>query len=404
MRSAAWFRVAFALFAVGWGANEFVPMLLIYRSSDHLSETLVTAMFAAYVLGLIPALLAAAAVAGRFGHRSVMRPVMVLSAIASLLLALGESTSWLLFTGRVLYGVATGAAMAPGTTWVKELSAGSPTGTGARRAAMSLSAGFGSGPLVTGMIAEWLPAPKVLPYLVHIALAAIAGFLVWHAPVAAVREEEHVVGIGEPSRMQPPGPRRHTALSAHFWTRIAPMAPWVFTCASTSLVIVPSLVKAQTGSLAVVFTGALAGLTLGVGVAVQQPARSWEAARPGVVSVAGMACALIGVLLVAQVVTHRQIPLVLVAGVILGCGYGLTLVGGLTRVEHLTPGADLAMTNAVFYSLTYVGFFVPMVVSLLSQHFREKHVLQGLAALAALSLIAAVAAQRSAARASGNSA
>ncbi|MFC6704468.1 MFS transporter [Flexivirga alba] len=178
-----WSRVAAAMFVIGWGANQFTPLLLVYRSTDHFSQTLVTAMFAAYAGGLVPALLIAARLAGRFGHRAVLRPVMVLAAVASLLLAVGESTPALLFIGRVLYGVCTGAAMAPGTTWVKELSADAPIGTGARRAAVALSAGFGGGPLVAGLLAQWLPAPKILPYVVHIALIIVAGVLVWNAPV-----------------------------------------------------------------------------------------------------------------------------------------------------------------------------------------------------------------------------
>ncbi|NNG38183.1 MFS transporter [Flexivirga sp. ID2601S] len=398
MRLQPWMRVSLALFVVGWGANEFAPLLIVYRRTDHLSETLVTAMFAAYVLGLVPALIVAARLAGRFGHRAVMRPVMVTAGLSSLLLAVGESSPPLLFAGRVLYGVCTGAAMAPGTTWVKELSAGAPTGTGARRAAMSLSAGFGGGPLVTGFLAQWLPAPKVLPYLVHIGLTIVAGALVWRAPQTATVEEEHVVSSGEPS-VVPAAPvrgSRHTALRGHFWSRVAPMAPWVFTCATVGLVILPSLMQTSIAGFAVAFTGIMAGITLGVGVVVQQPARGIEAAHPGLVSVLGMACAVAGVLLTVVVVDHRSVPLVIVAGVVLGCGYGMTLVGGLTRIEHLTPASDLAMTNAVFYSLTYLGFFVPTIVSMLVERWPEQWVLLGLAGLGVLSLAAAALAQRAA--------
>ena len=67
-------RVAFALFVVGWGANEFAPLLLVYRAENGLTPTFANAMFAAYVLGLVPALLGSAALAGRFGHRAVLRP------------------------------------------------------------------------------------------------------------------------------------------------------------------------------------------------------------------------------------------------------------------------------------------------------------------------------------------
>lgn len=400
MKLPGWLRVAFAMFVVGWGANQFTPLLLVYRATDHYSQTLVTSMFAAYVLGLVPALLLSAELAGRFGHRAVLRPIMVLTAISSLLLAIGESSAAPLFVGRVLYGVCTGAAMAPGTTWVKELSADAPVGTGARRATIALSAGFGGGAFLVGFMAEWLPEPKVLPYAVHIALAVLAGVLVWNAPSGGpVAEErrETTAGPGSALASTAPCPGREESSqwhSRHFWTRIAPMAAWVFAAPSISMVILPPLIKAQIGGFAVAFTGIVCGLTLGTGVLVQQPARHLEARRPGGVTVLGMLGTLAGVLLTVWTAGEHSVVLVVVASVVLGAGYGMTLVGGLTAVERSTPARELAMTNAVFYSLTYAGFAVPTIVSVLVEHWPERFVLLGLAALAALSLTAALRAQR----------
>ncbi|AKU17817.1 hypothetical protein VV02_21415 [Luteipulveratus mongoliensis] len=382
-----WLRVALALFAVGWGANHFAPLLPVYRAENGLSETVVTAMFAAYVLGLIPALLVAAVVANRFGHRVIVRAVVVGAVAASVLLAVGGSQTWVLFVGRVLYGACMGAAMAPGTTWIKELSAGAPTGTGARRAAIALSAGFGGGPLISGALAEWLPAPRVLPYVVHVALMLAIGAVVWRTP------EPALPSTGASSATPDPVVRhRHPVLTAGFWAWIAPVAPWVFTCATVGIVILPSLVHEQTGELSIAFTGLMAGLTLGTGVLVQQPARGIEARHPGRVSVMGMGAALAGVLL-TTLVTQVRSPLLAMAGaIVLGCGYGMTLVGGLTRVEHTARPRELALTNAVFYSLTYLGFFVPTVASALTDVWSQSTILIGLAALAALSAAVAVAA------------
>lgn len=376
------------MFVVGWGANQFTPLLLVYRETDHYSQTLVTSMFAAYVLGLIPALLLSAELGGRFGHRAVLRPIMVLTALSSLLLAIGDHSPAPLFVGRVLYGVCTGAAMAPGTTWVKELSADAPIGTGARRAAIALSAGFGGGGFLVGFMAEWLPAPKVLPYVVHVAMTLAAGLLMWNAPVPETARTDRT-GHARARRGS-----RHQALSHHFWWRVAPMAPWVFACPAISMVILPPLIKAQISGFAVAFTGIVCGLTLGTGVLVQQPARRLEAHRPGGVTVLGMLGTVVGVLLTVLTVEHHSVALVVVAAVVLGTGYGMTLVGGLTAVERSTPASELAMTNAAYYSLTYVGFVVPTVVAVLVDRWPEQDVLLGLVALAVLSLAGGVFAQR----------
>lgn len=387
-------RVAFALFVVGWGANEFSPLLLVYRAENGLNPTFVNAMFAAYVLGLVPALLGSAAVAGRFGHRAVLRPVMVFSALASAVLAIGESNSVLLFIGRVLYGMATGAAMAPGSTWVKELSSDAPAGTGARRAAMSLSGGFCLGPVAAGVLAEWVAGPKVVPYLVHIALTAVAAAVVWNAPMRSQHAPDHLVAIGEPD--VPATRPSHAALSTHFWGRIAPMAPWVFACPSLGIVTIPALVGQHISGWSIAFSGAMSGVTLGIGVLVQQPARDLEAQRPGVVSLLGMVAVLVGIPMVALVAWQPNPLLAVAAGAVLGCGYGLNLVGGLTRVEHAADATHLAMTNAVFYCLTYLGFFLPMIIAALASRWQNQQVMAGLWIAAVASAAVALAARRAA--------
>ena len=56
------------------------------------------------------------------------------------------------------------------------------------------------------------------------------------------------------------------------------------------------------------------------------------------------------------------------AAMLLGAGYGLLLVGGLTTVEGLAHADDLGTLNAVFYSLTYLGFAAPVLNTLALRH------------------------------------
>ena len=58
-RRRVWFGAAAVLLSTGWGANQFTPMLLIYRQSLDLGTGTLEAMFGLYALGLIPGLLLA---------------------------------------------------------------------------------------------------------------------------------------------------------------------------------------------------------------------------------------------------------------------------------------------------------------------------------------------------------
>ena len=52
----SWVPAALAVFAVGWGANQFAPLLHLYRAEQGLSQSGVTAVFSVYIVGLLPTL------------------------------------------------------------------------------------------------------------------------------------------------------------------------------------------------------------------------------------------------------------------------------------------------------------------------------------------------------------
>src|SRR5690349_13317482 len=80
----AWMRIAFAMFAVGWGANQFSPMLIVYRHELRLAAGEVAALSAGFA-GLMTALSFAAGVAVQPFARRL--PDMLAGAVAGLVCA-----------------------------------------------------------------------------------------------------------------------------------------------------------------------------------------------------------------------------------------------------------------------------------------------------------------------------
>jgi MFS family permease len=79
-----WARVAFVMFAVGWGANQFSPMLIVYRRELGLGPGAIDGLFAIYAATLIPGLLIGGPASDRFGRRAVVLPFAALSPVATL--------------------------------------------------------------------------------------------------------------------------------------------------------------------------------------------------------------------------------------------------------------------------------------------------------------------------------
>lgn len=352
----AWWRVAASLTAAGWGANQFAPMLLAYAGSQGWSATLVTAIFAAYVAGLVPALLGAAWWSQHHGKRPMVRAASLLMLAGTALLLAGAEQPALLFAGRVVSGVGIGFAMAPGTAWITELSHAAPKGTGARRSTIALTAGFALGPLAAGACAQWLPWPLHLAYVVHLVVQAAASALVWRV-AEADRGDHPTPSVG--------------AVAAHlrgawFVRQVLPSAPWVFGVATVAFAVVPSFTPGLPGVPRIAAAGLAAGLTLGTSVAVQPLVRRFSGPDPGRTPPLGMAVATLGMgLATASAVWPHPGWLVAVA-LVLGAAHGLLVVGCLTLAEHHTPARLLAPVTAVVYCLTYVGFTAPFVVSVLA--------------------------------------
>ncbi len=346
-----WARVAFAMFAVGWGANQFSPMLIVYRQSLGLTAGGLAGLFVVYAAALIPGLLIGGPASDRFGRRPVVIPFVALSPVATLLLVLGPHSLPLIIIGRALAGVCSGVVFGAATAWVQELSP--DPGVSARRSAVALSAGFGLGPFVAAMIAEWAPDPLLAAYLPHLVIGTAAFAAVLPAPETFGGRAGPGPAAG-PARRWPPGAVR----TREFWLAVAPAAPWVFGCAALALVVLPEQ-AAGSGSPSVGFAGVITILTLGSGVAVQPLARRLEGRWQLSGNVAGRASAAAAALLGAVGVVSASRVLALAAAVLFGAGYGLCLVSGLRATERLAGRREHGAAVACFYVLTYLGFGFP---------------------------------------------
>jgi hypothetical protein len=377
---AAWIRVALLMFAVGWGANQFSPMLIVYRHELGLGPGEIAGLFAIYAATLIPGLLLGGALSDRVGRRACVLPFAALSPVATLLLILGPHDLALIAAGRALAGLCSGMVFGPATAWVLDLSAGDALS--ARRAALALSAGFGLGPVVAALLAQWAGDPLVVPYLPHLALGAAALAVGLTAPATPSPARAHPVisslassnaassgaassgaassgAAGRPAA--PPAPLRTRA----FWLGVAPAAPFVFGTASLAIVVLPEEVTSAQ-ALSAGYAGLMTALAFGAGVGIQPLARrlAGRSSHGGII--AGLGCAAAGAAVGIAAVAEVSRPLAGVAAVLLGLGYGLSLVSGLHQAERLAGPRDRGAVVACYYVLAYLGFAMPYVVDVLN--------------------------------------
>jgi MFS family permease len=347
-----WLRIALAMVGVAWGANQFAPLIPVYRARDHLTPASVTGMLAIYGLGLVPVLFWAGSFTHRYGPRRAVRLGALLSLTSTLVMCAGNVQAWTLYPGRFLAGVASAFAFAAGSLWIRQVSHGAGAGSGARRATVALSAGFGAGPLIAGAVAQWLPAPALLPYLLHAVLMLGVTGLMWRVPGPAP-------AAGKTRELIPAAAR-----SRRFLLGVVPWAPWVFGAPSVGFTILPAVVADHISHIAAAFAGGVAGLVLMAGIAVQPLARRLGTTGARRIRVAGLSAAAAGLAGCALTASTGEVALVPAVAIVLGSGYGLLFVLGLLEVERLAEAHEASSLVACFYALTYLGIVIPFLLSL----------------------------------------
>jgi predicted MFS family arabinose efflux permease len=353
----AWMRIAFAMFAVGWGANQFSPMLIVYRHELRLTAGEVAGLFLVYALTLIPGLLIGGPASDRFGRRPVVWPFVALSPVATLLLVLGPRSLAMIAVGRALAGLCSGVVFGAATAWVQEVSP--DEGLSVRRSALALTAGFGLGPVVAAGLAQWVSDPLVVPYLPHLVIGAAAAVVLAGTPEGAASRS--------PARVRPVGPvakaRRWPPAAVRtrrFWLAVAPGSPLVFGSVALAIVVLPEEVTSAR-TLSAGFAGLMTVLSFAAGVAVQSFARRLRDALAGVV--AGLVCAAAGCAVGIAAVASADRVLAGVAAVLLGLAYGLCLVSGLRQAEHMASPDERGAVIACYYAVAYLGFAVPYLAA-----------------------------------------
>ena len=362
-------RLTLALFAVAWGANQFTPLLLIYRQEFGFGPAVLGALWGCYAVGLVPGLLIGGAASDARGRRPVVIPFFFLSLLATGVLIAGAVWSPALALGRLAAGVVSGVVFGAGSAWLVELSAALHT----RRAALAVTAGFCLGPLAAGLLADALPWPAVVPYLPHLVLMAAA--------LPGVFSARETLRPGTHARRVPPS----AEVRQRFRRAVAPVAPFVFASVAVAFVVLPTRFPPLPHPVALV--GLMTGVTLAVGAAVQSLGRRLEATRPGRSSVVGLVVASLGWAVAAWTARAPALPGVLLSMGLLGSAYGLCLVGGLSTAGRLADTGTRGTLVGWFYAWAYLGFGAPFAVAWLTRFIDMPRVLLGGSAIAAMAAV-----------------
>ena len=387
-RPVAFWLIAYAFAVTMLGTTLPTPLYVIYQAQWHFSTSLITLIFAVYAVGVLVALLGAGRSSDQVGRRPVLWAAIALSIASAVTFILAPSVGWL-FLGRVLSGLSAGLMTGTATAALTETARARSGHHASLVATTANMGGLGLGPLLAGLLAQYAPQPTVLPFVVQLGLAAVAGLGLFVVPETVTERSALSLkfrGLGIPE-----------AGKAEFIAAgIAGFAAFSLLGLFSSLV--PTFLSDALHDTSHAVAGAVVFLAFAV-AACTQLAGSRLPSRP--VMLAGLAVFLAALALIVAGLSAASMPLFLGGTVVSGVAVGAVFMGSLATANRVAPAESRGQVISTFFVFAYVGLTVPVIaVGFGSQAFGDFRAILGCAiALATIALASMAVIRRSAAAA-----
>ncbi|MGP3962081.1 MFS transporter [Nonomuraea sp. 3N208] len=354
------------------------PLWAVYQQHDHLSTFTVTVAFAAYALGVVVSLFLAGHVSDWLGRRRVLLPAVSLEVVSAAIF-LSSTSLPLLIVARMVSGLGVGLITATATAHLAELHlAARPNASRVRADLVATAANLGGlavGPLVSGLLAQYVSEPLRTPYLVFLGLLLISA-----VGVALVPETVEPAGERPPYRPQRVSVPR-ASRSTYFAASAAAGAAFSVLGLFTSLA--PGFVAVTLHHPSRALAGLVAFLVFGA-AATTQMVLARITVRHQLAT--GLLLMTLGISGVTAGVWLANLALFLTMGIVAGAGAGILFKGAVTTIVSLAPAHARGEALAGLFLAAYVGLAIPILgIGVATRFVSDQAALLGFAvALAAL--------------------
>ncbi|MET8770276.1 MFS transporter [Streptomyces sp. NPDC004658] len=383
-------RAAFGVLAVTTvvlmaTASAPSPIYPLYRQRWDFSVTMVTVVFAVYVVGLLGALLTLGPLSDRLGRRPVLIAALLLAAASTAIFWTAGGVLSLVLA-RTVQGVATGTAVGGLAAGLVDSSPVRRPHAGTTVTAVGTSVGLAAGAAVVGLLVQSVAHPDTYVFSALTCVLLLLAVAVWYIP------ETVAPPAGGPTRFLPrvrvpPGSRRRFLAAVP-----ALVAGWAVT--GLFLALTPSVVTAV---LHVTWKAA-GGLDIAALFLAGGAGGLWSARHT--VRRATLLGALLLTLGAAGLALAIALPSPAVyacGAVVAGSGVGLTYNGNLRAIGEATAPQSRSEVFSAVYVVSYAALSLPaLAAGLLAPAWGLRTTSFGYVALVgSLSLLALVHAARS---------
>jgi len=189
------------------------PLYALYQQEWGFADSVLTEVFAVYVLALLVSLLVFGSLSDHLGRRPVLLAAIGVEAL-SLVLFLVAGSVEVIGLARIVQGLATGVALSTLSAVLVDMQPPDHPKQSGVVNSVGPPAGLALGALLCGLLVQLAPWPSSLVFIFFLALLAVAAVAVWLAPETSPRTPGAIKSL-----------RPRVALPAHLRSDFAMIAP-----------------------------------------------------------------------------------------------------------------------------------------------------------------------------------
>lgn len=328
-------------------SNSATPLYVLWQHQFGFSSSTLTAIFAAYIVGLLVTLPIAGQLSDRLGRRPVLLPGLASALVACALFATAKSVGALMI-GRFLTGVAVGVIVSAGMAAVVDVGGAPLKRKASLAASVAMVLGAGLGPLGAGVLAQWTGAPMRITFSIEAALILLAAIVVMTLPLKHLPKSGATTGA---SRFRLHLPSVPASNREHLLQGIAVFSPGL-TATSFVLALGPTLLSRLLGVSSPLVAGLTACVMFLAATGVQFAMRSFSVRSMFFLSCAATAGSMTSLL---GALYFGSPALLVTAAIFAGVGQGLGQLGGLTLISIHVEEAHRAEAISLLNMGAYVS-------------------------------------------------
>ncbi|MEZ2903686.1 MFS transporter [Acinetobacter terrestris] len=333
------------------------PLYPIYQQLWHLLPSHITYIFVAYMFGCLATLLFLGRSSNSFGFLRTLQIGIVFVILGLALSAVASNSLWLAL-GRFIIGIASGLISTSAMLGLITTIPDTHKQNAPQLSSIITVIGFGLGPFIGGLIAQFSSQPLVTPYLPVISAAIVCffGLFLVKAPQFKVQP------FSAAPRLEIPAAQHHALFFIAGLTAFS-----AFGAFSLFASLSPSFVKDLIPWHGPLVSGSAIASILLVSAVVQFSAKSLLPAKSLIL---GLITLVVSFVLLGLCMSMQWSILFFISDILVGVGHGLGLLGAFGLIHQMTTPDNRAAVMSTYLFIGYLGTILPIIaVGYLADHF-----------------------------------